>query len=82
MNTCQEHRPANPTILGALAKNHARLSLDAIRFGELIELICALGVGDEASRTNVLLGGVYEDILGKLAAAEGKSGGEFCTPPG
>ncbi|RMF93045.1 MAG: SAM-dependent DNA methyltransferase, partial [Planctomycetota bacterium] len=39
-----------------------------------------IGLGDAESRSKDVLGRVYEYFLGKFANAEGKGGGEFCTP--
>ena len=70
----------NPTLKGVLAKDYARPSLDKTRLGELIDLVSTIGLGDEESRSKDILGRVYEYFLGRFAAAEGKSGGEFYTP--
>jgi type I restriction enzyme M protein len=37
-------------------------------------------VGDRESRTQDILGDVYEYFLAQFASAEGKKGGEFYTP--
>jgi type I restriction enzyme M protein len=70
----------NPSLKGVLPKNYARPELDKRRLGELIDLIGTIGLGDEASRSQDILGRVYEYFLGRFAAAEGKGGGEFYTP--
>ena len=70
----------NPTLKGVLAKDYARPSLDKTRLGELIDLVSTIGLGDEEARSKDILGRVYEYFLGRFAAAEGKSGGEFYTP--
>ncbi len=70
----------NPSLKGILPKNYARPDLDKTRLGELIDLIGTISVGDTASRSQDILGRVYEYFLGKFASAEGKSGGEFYTP--
>jgi type I restriction enzyme M protein len=70
----------NPSLKGILPKNYARPDLDKTRLGELIDLIGTISVGDEKSRSQDVLGRVYEYCLGKFASAEGKGGGEFYTP--
>lgn len=69
----------NPKLKGVLPKDYARPSLDKYRLGQLVDIISTIGLGDDASRTKDILGRVYEYFLGKFAAAEGKSGGEFYT---
>lgn len=70
----------NPTLKGVLPKDYARPSLDKHRLGELIDVIAKIGLGDDVSKSKDILGRVYEYFLGRFAAAEGKSGGEFYTP--
>jgi len=70
----------NPRLKGVLSKDYARPALDKARLGQLIDLISTIGLGDEESRSQDILGRVYEYFLGKFAASEGKSGGEFYTP--
>ena len=43
-------------------------------------MISTIGLGDEASRSQDILGRVYEYFLGQFAEKEGKGGGEFYTP--
>lgn len=69
----------NESLRGVLPKNYARPDLDKSRLGETIDMF-SFQVGDKASRAKDMLGRVYEYFLGKFAAAEGKSGGEFYTP--
>ncbi len=71
---------ANPRLKGILLKNYSRPELDKVRLGELIDLIGTIDIGGGEARGKDLLGRVYEYFLGKFAAAEGKSGGEFYTP--
>ncbi len=72
---------ANPKSLkGVLPKDYARSGVDPMRMGSLIDLISGIGLGDEVSRSQDILGRVYEYFLGKFASAEGKGGGEFYTP--
>ena len=63
-----------------LPKNYNRPSLDQTRLGELIDLISTIGLGDAESRSQDILGRVYEYFLGRFAEKEGKLGGEFYTP--
>lgn len=70
----------NPTLKGVLPKDYSRPSLDKHRLGELIDIISRIGLGDDESRSKDILGRVYEYFLGRFAAVEGKSGGEFYTP--
>ncbi|HEY2292803.1 MAG TPA: N-6 DNA methylase [Thermoanaerobaculia bacterium] len=70
----------NSSVKGVLPKDYGRPTLDKTRLGELVDLISTIGLGDAASRSKDILGRVYEYFLGKFAAAEGKSGGEFYTP--
>ncbi|HEV7509376.1 MAG TPA: class I SAM-dependent DNA methyltransferase [Thermoanaerobaculia bacterium] len=70
----------NPSLKGVLPKDYGRPTLDKTRLGGLVDLISTIGLGDAASRSKDILGRVYEYFLGKFAAAEGKSGGEFYTP--
>lgn len=70
----------NPTLKGVLPKDYGRASLDKQRLGELIDLIGTIGLGDAESRSQDILGRVYEYFLGRFANAEGKGGGEFYTP--
>lgn len=70
----------NQSLKGILPKNYARPDLDKTRLGELIDLIGTISVGYDRSRSQDVLGRVYEYFLGKFASAEGKGGGEFYTP--
>lgn len=70
----------NPQLKGVLPKDYARPTLDKHTLGELIDLIGTIGLGDAESRSKDILGRVYEYFLGRFAAVEGKSGGEFYTP--
>lgn len=74
---------ANPALAGTLPRIYNREGVDQRRLGELLDLFnSARFTGEGASRARDLLGEVYEYFLGKFAAAEGKRGGEFYTPPG
>lgn len=69
----------NESLRGVLPKNYARPDLDKTRLGETVDMF-SFPVGNKESKTQDVLGRVYEYFLGKFAAAEGKSGGEFYTP--
>lgn len=74
---------ANASLAGTLPRIYNRDNVDQRRLGELIDLFNdARFRGNGATRARDLLGEVYEYFLGKFAAAEGKRGGEFYTPPG
>ena len=74
---------SNPSLAGTLPRIYNRDNVDQRRLGELIDLFNdARFSGNGAKRARDLLGEVYEYFLGKFAAAEGKRGGEFYTPPG
>jgi len=70
----------NESLKGILPKNYARGELDKIMLGGVIDLISDIGLGDQESRSQDILGKVYEYFLGKFAMAEGKGGGQFFTP--
>ena len=70
----------NPALKGVLPKDYARPALDKERLGQLIDLVSNIRVGDEESRSNDVIGRVYEYFLSQFATAEGKKGGEFYTP--
>ena len=73
---------ANPSLTGTLPRIYNREGVDQRRLGELLDLFnSARFTGQGATRARDLLGEVYEYFLGKFAAAEGKRGGEFYTPP-
>ncbi len=71
---------ANPKLKGVLPKDFNRVGLDKQRLGELIDLVGTIGMGDKESRSQDILGRVYEYFLGKFALAEGKNAGQFYTP--
>jgi type I restriction enzyme M protein len=70
----------NPSLKGVLPQDYGRENLDKRRLGELIDLISTIAMGDKGSRSNDILGRVYEYFLGQFASAEGKKGGQFYTP--
>jgi type I restriction enzyme M protein len=70
----------NPSLRGVLSKDYGKSALDKQLLGQLIDLVGTIGLGDEESRAQDILGRVYEYFLGKFASAEGKNGGQFYTP--
>jgi type I restriction enzyme M protein len=66
----------NESLKGVLPKEYARPALNAVRLGELIDLISGITLGREGEARGVL-GRVYEYFLGEFAGSEGKRGGEF-----
>lgn len=70
----------NDGLKGVLPKEYGKPSLDKRLLGELIDLIGTIGLGDKESRSQDILGRVYEYFLGQFASAEGKKGGQFYTP--
>ncbi|PJF25147.1 MAG: N-6 DNA methylase, partial [Phototrophicales bacterium] len=69
----------NPSLKGVLPQDYGRADLDKRRLGELIDLIGTITLGDAGSRSQDILGRVYEYFLGQFATAEGKKGGQFYT---
>jgi type I restriction enzyme M protein len=76
----EEIEDNNSTLKTVLPKNYSRQTLDKRKLGELIDLVGTIGLGDKESRSEDILGRVYEYFLGKFADKEGKNGGEFYTP--
>lgn len=70
----------NPSLRGVLPKEYAKEKLDKQSLGGLIDSISTISLGDSVSRSNDVLGRVYEYFLGQFALAEGKKGGQFYTP--
>jgi len=70
----------NRVLKGVLPKDYNRAGLDKQRLGELIDLVSGIGLGDKETRSNDVLGRVYEYFLSEFASAEGKKGGQFYTP--
>lgn len=70
----------NESLKGVLPKDYARPALNAVMFGELIDLISGIALGQEKGEARDVLGRVYEYFLGQFAGSEGKRGGEFYTP--
>ncbi len=75
-----EIEKVNPGLKGVLPKDYARLGLNAVMLGELIDLISGIGFKDGADASRDVLDRVYEYFLGQFAGSEGKRGGEFYTP--
>ena len=71
---------ANKSLKGVLPKDYNRPALDKVMLGELIDLISRIAIGEPGDKTKDILGRVYEYFLSGFAGAEGKRGGEFCTP--
>jgi type I restriction enzyme M protein len=69
----------NPTLKGVLPQDYGRQDLDKRRLGELIDLIGTIAMGQAESRSQDILGRVYEYFLGQFASLEGKKGGQFYT---
>jgi type I restriction enzyme M protein len=70
----------NTALKGVLPKEYAKEKLDKQSLGGLIDVIGTIALGDSVSRSNDVLGRVYEYFLGQFALAEGKKGGQFYTP--
>lgn len=70
----------NNSLKGVLPKVYAKENLDPTSLGQLIDLISNVALGDEVSKSQDVLGRVYEYFLGEFALAEGKKGGQFYTP--
>lgn len=70
----------NETLRGVLPKNYSRPELDKRILGEIVDLFTNISIGGTIEKEKDVLGRVYEYFLGKFAANEGKSGGEFYTP--
>lgn len=63
-----------------MPKEYAKEKLDKQSLGGLIDIVSTVALGDSISRSNDVLGRVYEYFLGQFALAEGKKGGQFYTP--
>lgn len=70
----------NEALKGILPKNFNRRELSPTVLGGLIDTFSRSDLADEERKDEDLLGRVYEYMLGRFAADEGKSGGEFYTP--
>lgn len=70
----------NRTLKGVLPKTYGRTNLDPQTLGGLIDTIGTVALGDSNSKSQDVLGRVYEYFLGQFALNEGKKGGQFYTP--
>ncbi len=70
----------NNSLKGILPKVYAKQNLDAQTLGGLIDTIGTIALGDSKSKSQDVLGRVYEYFLGQFALAEGQKGGQFYTP--
>jgi len=70
----------NPALKGVLPQDYGRQDLDKTRLGGVIDLVGTISMGDAQSRSQDILGRVYEYFLGQFATQEGKKGGQFYTP--
>jgi type I restriction enzyme M protein len=70
----------NATLKGILPKTYGRSNLDPQTLGGLIDTIGTIALGDDKSKSQDVLGRVYEYFLGQFALAEGQKGGQFYTP--
>lgn len=70
----------NAVLKGILPKVYGRSNLDTQALGGLIDTIGTVALGDEKSKSQDVLGRVYEYFLGQFALAEGQKGGQFYTP--
>ena len=70
----------NRTLQGVLPRDYGRPALNAVRLGELIDLISGIAMNEGQDKARDVLGRVYEYFLGQFAGSEGKRGGEFYTP--
>ncbi len=68
---------ANPQLAGVMAFDARRLGQD--RAAALVDVIDRLPVDGGGGRD--VLGRVYEYFLARFASSEGRSGGEYYTPP-
>ncbi len=62
----------SPTLNGVLPKDCARPALPQEKLGQIINLVSNKAVGDRVSRSQDILGDVYEYFLAQFASAEGK----------
>lgn len=70
----------NPSLEDVFPKEYAKEKLDKQSLSELIDKIGTIALGDSISKSNDILGRVYEYLVGQFALAEGKKGGQFYTP--
>lgn len=70
----------NATLKDVLPKTYGSLRVDKSVLGQLVDRISNIPIGDEESRSEDILGRIYEYFLSQFASSEGKKGGEFYTP--
>ena len=70
----------NATLKDVLPKIYGSLRVDKSVLGQLVDRISNIPIGDEESRSEDVLGRIYEYFLSQFASSEGKKGGEFYTP--
>jgi type I restriction enzyme M protein len=68
----------NPSLRGAVPQVFASSIIDARRLRGLVDIVSAIAADDVGLRDQI--GRTYEYFLGRFAAVEGRSGGEFYTP--
>jgi type I restriction enzyme M protein len=72
----ESNNPASGNRLGP----EARPSLDKAPLERLVDIISNIGFKGSPAKSKDVVGRVYEYLLGNLASAEVKGGGEFYTP--
>ncbi len=70
----------NEVLKDVLQRDYARPALDKEWLGRVVDLVSNIQVGGAEARATDVLGRVYEYFLEQFALAEGRKGGEFCTP--
>lgn len=70
----------NESLKGVLPKNYARKELTPTTLGGLIDTFSREDLAAQEHEGLDVLGRVFEYMVGKFAAAEGKNAGEFYTP--
>jgi type I restriction enzyme M protein len=71
----------NPRLEGIVERLYANSRLAPADLGNVVDEIGKISFGKDRRLAADVLGQVYEYFLGKFAAAEGKLGGQFYTPP-
>lgn len=71
----------NPSLSGILPKGYAQHQIGDRVLLELMNLFDSMGSEANGTGNGDVLGRVYEYFLGEFAAAEGKRGGQYYTPP-
>ena len=70
----------NATLKDVLPKTYGSLRVGKSVLGQLVDRISNIPIGDKGSRSEDVLGRIYEYFLSQFASSEGKKGGEFYTP--